>query len=113
MDVGDEVSHTFWRRFRKAIKETNPEALIIGEIWHHAEDFLDGEEWDTVMNYPFCFAIENFVAKETISASDFLGQLGYIEGNYHKKIQPLLWNLTDSKFSRNLSAFELAVLVNL
>ena len=61
LDVGDEISHKFWRRFRTAMKEINPDALIIGEVWHHAEDFLDGEEWDTVMNYPFCFAIENLV----------------------------------------------------
>ena len=27
--------------------------LIIGEIWHYAGDFLEGDEWDTVMNYPF------------------------------------------------------------
>lgn len=117
LDVGDEVSHAFWRRFRKAIKQTNPEALIIGEIWHHAEDFLDGEEWDTLMNYPFCFAVENFVANESITASEFLGQLGYIEGNYHKKVYPLLWNLIDSHdFSRflyrckeNVDRFKLGV----
>ena len=101
LDVGDEVSHKFWRRFRNAMKETNPEALIIGEVWHHAEDFLDGEEWDTVMNYPFCFAIENLVAKESITVSKFLGQMGYLEGNLHSKIYPLLWNLIDSHdFSR-------------
>lgn len=117
LDVGDEVSHAFWRRFRKAIKQTNPEALIIGEIWHHAEDFLDGEEWDTLMNYPFCFAVENFVANESITATKFLGQLGYIEGNYHKKVYPLLWNLIDSHdFSRflyrckeNVDRFKLGV----
>lgn len=117
LDVGDEVSHAFWRRFRKAIKQTNPEALIIGEIWHHAEDFLDGEEWDTLMNYPFSFAIENFIANESITASEFLGQLGYIEGNYHKKVYPLLWNLIDSHdFSRflyrckeNVDRFKLGV----
>lgn len=117
LDVGDEVSHAFWRRFRKAIKKTNPEALIIGEIWHHAEDFLDGEEWDTLMNYPFCFAVENFVANESITATEFLGQLGYIEGNYHKKVYPLLWNLIDSHdFSRflyrckeNVDRFKLGV----
>lgn len=101
LDVGDEVSHKFWRRFRAAIKETNPEALIIGEVWHHAEDFLDGEEWDTVMNYPFCFAMENLVTKESITVSQFLGQMGYLEGNIHSKIYPLLWNLIDSHdFSR-------------
>lgn len=103
LDVGDEISHKFWRRFRDAMKKTNPEALIIGEVWHHAEDFLDGEEWDTVMNYSFCFAIENLVAKESITVSQFLGQLGYLEGNLHSKIYPLLWNLIDSHdFSRFL-----------
>lgn len=101
LDVGDEVSHKFWRKFRTAIKETNPDALIIGEVWHHAEDFLDGEEWDTVMNYPFCFAIENLIAKESITVSQFLGQQGYLEGNIHTKMYPLLWNLIDSHdFSR-------------
>lgn len=101
LDVGDEVSHKFWRKFRTAMKEIKPDALIIGEVWHHAEDFLDGEEWDTVMNYPFCFAIENLVAKESITVSQFLGQMGYMEGNYHRKIYPLLWNLIDSHdFSR-------------
>lgn len=101
LDVGDEVSHRFWRRFRKAMKEVNSEVLIVGEIWHHAEDFLDGEEWDTVMNYPFCFAIENLVANQTITASQFLGQMGYLEGNLHCRVYPLLWNLIDSHdFSR-------------
>ena len=117
LDVGDEVSHRFWRRFRTAMKEVNPEALIIGEVWHHAEDFLDGEEWDTVMNYPFCFAIENLVAKEELSVSQFLGQMGYLEGNLHTKIYPLLWNLIDSHdFSRfmyrcqeNVDKFKLGV----
>lgn len=117
LDVGDEVSHKFWRRFRTAMKETNPDALIVGEVWHHAEDFLDGEEWDTVMNYPFCFAIENLVAKESITVSQFLGQLGYLEGNLHSKIYPLLWNLIDSHdFSRfmyrceeNVEKFKLGV----
>ena len=117
LDVGDEVSHKFWRRFRAAMKETNPDALIVGEVWHHAEDFLDGEEWDTVMNYPFCFAIENLVAKESITVSQFWGQLGYLEGNLHSKIYPLLWNLIDSHdFSRfmyrceeNIDKFKLGV----
>lgn len=117
LDVGDEVSHQFWRRFRKAMKEVNPEGLIVGEIWHHAEDFLDGEEWDTVMNYPFCFAIENLFANESITVSLFLGQMGYLEGNLHSRVYPLLWNLIDSHdFSRfmyrcgeNVKRFQLGV----
>lgn len=96
LDVGDEISHKFWREFRKAIKEVNPEAFIVGEVWHCAEDFLDGEEWDSVMNYTFHFSVVDFVAKESISASQFWENLGYLRGNVHTKVFPVLWNLIDS-----------------
>lgn len=96
MDVGDEVSHRFWREFRREIKAVKPDALIVGEIWHCAEDFLDGEEWDSVMNYPFYFSVLDFVAKEAIGASRFWGNLGYLRGNYHTRVLPVLWNLIGS-----------------
>ena len=96
LDVSDEVSHKFWRQFRKSLKEINSELLIIGEIWYHAEDFLDGEEWDTVMNYPFYFGMDDLFAKGRITPSAFLGKMGYLEGNLHKKAIPVLWNLLDS-----------------
>ena len=51
MDVGDEISHYFWKNFRRAVKAVKKDMLIIGEIWHYAGDFLEGDEWDTVMNY--------------------------------------------------------------
>ena len=96
LDVSDEVSHKFWRQFRKSLKEINSELLIIGEIWYHAEDFLDGEEWDTVMNYPFYFGMDDLFAKGRITPSAFLGKMGHLEGNLHKKAIPVLWNLLDS-----------------
>ena len=96
LDVADEISHVFWKKFRKAIKEINPNALIIGEIWHYAGDFLEGDEWDTVMNYPFYLAVQAFVAKGNISATKFLGDLGFLRGNLHQKVYPVLWNLIDS-----------------
>lgn len=96
LDVSDEVSHRFWRKFRKALKEINPELLIIGEIWYHAEDFLDGEEWDTVMNYPFYFGMDDLFTKGRITPSAFLGKMGHLEGNLHKDVIPVLWNLLDS-----------------
>ena len=43
----------FWKNFRRAVKAVKKDMLIIGEIWHYAGDFLEGDEWDTVMNYPF------------------------------------------------------------
>ena len=96
LDVSDEVSHRFWRSFRKALKAVKSDLLIIGEIWYHAEDFLDGDEWDTVMNYPFYFGMDDLFTKKRIKPSDFLGKMGYLEGNLHKDVIPVLWNLLDS-----------------
>lgn len=96
LDVGDEVSHQFWRSFRRQIKARFPEALIVGEIWHQAPDFLEGDQWDSVMNYPFHRAVEDFAATGDISASAFLDRLGQIRGNTHTNVQPLLWNLIGS-----------------
>lgn len=42
LDVGDEISHFFWKNFRKAVKAVKKDLLIIGEIWHYAGDFLEG-----------------------------------------------------------------------
>lgn len=96
MDVGDEISHSFWQQFRKDVKARFPDALIVGEIWHHAPDFLLGDQWDSIMNYPFLRAVEDFAATGSISASGFLGRLGHIRGNNHSNCIPVLWNLIGS-----------------
>lgn len=96
LDVGDKISHMFWRKFRREMKLVNPEALIVGEIWHYAGDFLNGEEWDSVMNYPFYFSVRDFVAEEKISASKFWENMGSLLGNLHTNVIPVLWNLLDS-----------------
>ena len=46
-----EYNHTFWKRFRKAVKAANPEALILAENYTDPASWLEGDEWDTVMNY--------------------------------------------------------------
>ncbi len=96
LDVADEISHDFWRSFRKAVKAEFPDALIVGEVWHHAPDFLQGDQWDSVMNYPFYRNILDFGAEGRITASEFLGNLGFQRGNIHSAAYPLLWNLIGS-----------------
>ena len=46
-----EFNHRFWKDFRKAVKEANPEAVILAEHYGNPEGWLMGDEWDTVMNY--------------------------------------------------------------
>ena len=52
-DLGysNEYNHLFWKKFRKAVKEANPEAVILAEHYGDPGDWLRGDEWDTVMNY--------------------------------------------------------------
>ena len=52
-DLGhsEEFNHKFWQRFRQAVKEENPEALILAEHYGSAKAWLAGNEWDSVMNY--------------------------------------------------------------
>ena len=46
-----EFNHSFWKKFRQAVKEANPDALILAEHYGEARPWLQGDQWDTVMNY--------------------------------------------------------------
>lgn len=46
-----EFNHRFWREFRRAVKEANPQALILAEHYGDPQEWLAGDQWDTVMNY--------------------------------------------------------------
>lgn len=66
LDVADELPDGFLEAFRKRVKATNPQSIIIGEVWENAVEkvsygarrkFLLGNQCDTVMNYPWLNAI--------------------------------------------------------
>ena len=52
-DLGysNEYNHIFWENFRKAVKSANPQALILAEHYGDPGEWLQGNEWDSVMNY--------------------------------------------------------------
>ena len=69
LDVADELPDEFMENLRKSVKDENPEALIVGEVWEDASNkesygarrkFLLGDQLDTVMNYVFRNAILDF-----------------------------------------------------
>ena len=70
LDVVDELPDNFVKKIRKAVKKANDEAIIIGEVWEDASnkisygvrrEYFQGEELDSVMNYPLKNAILDFV----------------------------------------------------
>lgn len=70
LDVADELPDFFLEKLRKAVKDCNSEAVIIGEVWEDASNkiayskrrkYLQGHELDSVMNYPLKDAIISYV----------------------------------------------------
>lgn len=96
LDVADEIGQDFWREFRRELKGVNPQALIVGEIWHFNGSYLAGDQWDSVMNYHFTDAVRNFLLEETLTAEGFAQRLDFVRGRLKGEAAPLLWNLIDS-----------------
>lgn len=89
LDVSDEVDHEFWRSFRNAVKAVNPEAVIIGENWHDARPWLEGDQFDGVMNYPVTKACIRYFATQELNAELFSADLSCC----------LMWNSAQANFS--------------
>ncbi len=75
LDVSDEISHRFLRHFRDAVLEQNSNAIIIGEDWHRAVRYLNGDEYDGIMNYGLTKALLDLLAFETVDAAAFRDRL--------------------------------------
>ncbi len=52
-DLGhsEEYNHRFWQAFRHVVKKANPNAVILAEHYGDASAWLEGTQWDTIMNY--------------------------------------------------------------
>lgn len=96
LDVADEVSHEFWTVFRKAVKSHRADAPLIGEVWYDSRDWLQGNEFDCVMNYQFYRSIEQFIARGSMKVSEFVNTLEFVRGNTNYNAYRMLWNLIDS-----------------
>ncbi|MDE6916086.1 MAG: glycoside hydrolase family 13 protein [Lachnospiraceae bacterium] len=96
LDVADEIHHAFWKRFRRELKAVKKDVLIGGEIWHFAGDFLEGDEWDSIMNYQFYHAVLDLIVKDAMRVSSFVGKLNFMKGNLNQALEGYLWNFIDT-----------------
>lgn len=96
LDVASEVDDSFWRAFRKAVKSVNPEALLIGEVWESANHWLQGDMFDSAMNYDFRKHCNLFFAEGSISAEEFAGRITNMLMRYRVQTVPAQLNLLDS-----------------
>lgn len=59
LDVVPDVGMPFWKSWREEVKSINPDAILVCEVWHDADDFFPekGGAFDTQMHYPFAFPV--------------------------------------------------------
>lgn len=71
-----EFNHYFWKEFRKAVRSVNPDAIVLAEHYGNPIDWLNGKEWDTVMNYDaFMEPVTWFLTGMQKHSDDYRGDL--------------------------------------
>ena len=98
LDVAEDINEHFWSDWRKLVKEINPDAYIVAEIWHEAREWLDGRTFDAVMNYPFAEACQRFFVNEKTASAPhhFARELETMLSWYPPQATQVLQNLFDS-----------------
>lgn len=96
LDVADEVSHDFWRQFRKAVKAKKKDAVIIGENWHDAYPALMGEQQDSIMNYAYTKVCLDYFAREVCDEKKTAWHLNSILMRNLEQVNYMMLNLLDS-----------------
>lgn len=72
LDVAFCVAHPFWKGWRKHVKAINPDAYLTAELVDpvlQAKPYLQGDEFDAVMNYNLAFTMHDFFVQDTKAMS--------------------------------------------
>jgi cyclomaltodextrinase / maltogenic alpha-amylase / neopullulanase len=77
LDVAEEIDAGFWREFRRRVRAINPEAYIVAEIWREKPEWLTGDTFDALMNYPLTEALISFTAGEHLDEAVVAAQHEY------------------------------------
>jgi len=86
LDVPAEIDDdSFWQEFRRRVKTINPEAYIVGEIWHEAGRWLQGDQFDAVMNYLVTAAVLSFCGGPHVDMN-IVNQAGGLQGHVHPEM---------------------------
>ena len=101
-DVGNEVSHRFLKRIREHLKTLKPDIYLLGEIWHDASQWLQGDEYDSVMNYPLLSGIHDFFLDESLGKKEFEYMVNRCYTMYMQQNNNVMFNLLDSHDTERL-----------
>jgi len=92
LDVGNEVDPRFWQDFRLASKKLDQNLWILGEVWGDGNPWLKGDQWDSVMNYPFRDALVRYFTGGSDTIEQMFGRLQSNLNSYPPQVQRNLMN---------------------
>lgn len=85
LDVPGEIDDdSFWREFRQRVRAINPEAYLVGELWHDGGRWLQGDQFDASMNYQLAAACLSFFTGRHLDLQETLKV-----GGYQGRVQPI------------------------
>jgi glycosidase len=98
LDVAFCVPHGFWKEWCALVRTLNPEAYTVGELVETAPEYLQGDEFAALMNYPFLFGVAEFFGdqRDKISAGEFDRRMAALRAAYPAAHTAVMQNLLSS-----------------
>ncbi len=102
LDAADDLPHAFWKEWRTFVKSIKPNTFLVGEIWKNAKDWMQGDEFDAVMNYQFAVFTHQLFVQKVLKPSEFKLKIEELLGSYPDSANYTLLNLYDSHDTERL-----------
>jgi cyclomaltodextrinase len=102
LDAADDLPHAFWKEWRTFVKSIKPNSFLVGEIWKNAKDWMQGDEFDAVMNYQFAVFTHQLFVQKVLKPSEFKLKIEELLGSYPDSANYTLLNLYDSHDTERL-----------
>lgn len=109
LDVAFCVGHPFWKEWSALVRKLNPAAYTTAEVIEPPEavkPYLEGDEFDAVMNYNFAFATMEFFAEEKsrIDADEFDAKLRTLRDAFSPGVSYRMQNLLNSHDTNRIAS---------
>lgn len=97
LDVPNEVRDMeVWREFRRTVKGINPNAYIVGEIWGDGSPWLQGDQFDAVMNYQFRDQVFDFFVNDKSNVDQIDWGLEGLRNRHPESVNYAMFNVLGS-----------------
>jgi glycosidase len=103
--VAEEVGLGFWLEWHVLVREINPGAITVAEIWDDAaREYIKDDLFSIVMNYRWTYAVHDYFINRSISARDFNRRLESLRSDFPDRVNHAMQNLMDSHDTERLAS---------